>query len=68
MSNLRDRFNALPKDSRRNIIMMIILMVMFIIGIIIRWDYIGGELKGTTDTYKELFTRDSIQQKGSNTK
>ncbi len=58
---MRKWFKSQTKESRRNIILMILLILMFILGIIIRRDFIGSEMQGTVDKYKKLFSRDSIR-------
>lgn len=63
MMNLKDKFTALPKESRTNIIVMIILGLMFVVGIIIRWDYISGEVSSTVDHYVDMFDADSIKNR-----
>ncbi len=50
-------FKSLSKESKKNIVMMVLIMIMFIIGIIVRWDYISAELGGLADRYKEMFNR-----------
>ncbi len=39
------------KNRKLNIKISIILIVLFLIGIIIRWDYITKEIKGSIDRY-----------------
>lgn len=34
---------------------MVLLVLMFIIGIIVRWDFIGKELGTTVDRYSDMF-------------
>ena len=50
------------KKQNTNVKLMIILIILFVIGIIIRWDYISGEI---TDSFTGLFEErggaDSIQ-------
>lgn len=56
IEDIKARFKAMPKQSRNNIVVMILLVIMFIVGIIVRWDYISKELIGVKDTYVEVFS------------
>lgn len=42
-----------PEINRRNVIIMLIIALVFIIGIIVRRDYIKHEMKDTYNFYKE---------------
>lgn len=44
----------MEKNQKTNIVMMGALIVLFIIGIIVRWDYIVKEL---TETFEIMFNR-----------
>ena len=41
------------KARKNNIIMLSLLIVVFIIGIIIRWDYVSSEISTTVEGYFE---------------
>lgn len=45
----------MTKESKRNIIAMCIIGLMFIIGIIVRWDYVSKEFKFGIDRYTKGF-------------
>lgn len=53
----------MPKQSRTTIFIMILLVVMFITGIIIRWDYIAKEVSSSVDHYIHFFNPDSVKSK-----
>lgn len=40
------------KHRKRTLIIMIILIALFVIGIIVRWDYISGEI---TESVQHMF-------------
>lgn len=46
--------NREDNNRKRTIIIMVALMAMFVVGIIIRWDYISGEI---TASWQNLFSR-----------
>ena len=46
------------KSSKRNVKMIIIIMVLFIIGIIIRWDYVSTEI---SEGWKRGFNPEKIE-------
>lgn len=48
-------YKGQTKESRRMIVIMILLVIMFVIGIFIRWDYIKGEVKEGVNRYIEVF-------------
>lgn len=63
MDTIKEKFYALSKESRKNIIVMLILVLMFIIGIIVRWSYVSTEIKDSVNRYVEVFNPDSLKNK-----
>lgn len=59
--NLKEKFYSYSRESRQNIIVMLLLVIMFIIGITVRWDYIKKELSGSVDRYVQVFNPDSLK-------
>ena len=58
--SIKEKFKALPKESRNNIVVMIILMFLFIVGIATRWDYIKTEVGDSVNRYVEVFDQKNI--------
>lgn len=63
MGTIKEKFDALPKESRTNIIVMMIIGLMFIVGIIVRWGYVSTEIKDSVNRYVEVFNPDSLKNK-----
>lgn len=42
---------------------MFLLIIMFIVGITLRWDYIKEEIGSSVDRYVQMFNPDSITNK-----
>lgn len=59
--NLKEKFYSYSRESRQNIIVMLLLVIMFIIGIAVRWDYIKKEMGGSVDRYVQIFNPDSLK-------
>ena len=53
--DIKEKFKALTPESRKNIIGMLILGVLFIIGIITRWEYTKTEIGDSVNRYVEVF-------------
>lgn len=45
----------MTKESKKNVIIMCIIGLMFIVGIILRWDYISKEAKFGVERYTNAF-------------
>lgn len=45
----------MTKESKRTIIVMCFIGLMFIVGIIVRWDYVSKEFKFGIDRYTKGF-------------
>lgn len=45
----------MTKESKRNIIVMCVIGLLFVIGIIVRWEYVSKELKFGVDRYTKGF-------------
>lgn len=53
INKIKNRFKSLPIESRRNIVVMVIICFMFIIGIVFRWGYIKTEVTDSVNRYIE---------------
>lgn len=60
---LKEKFYSYSKESRQTLIIMFLLIIMFIIGITLRWDYIEQEIGGSVDRYVQMFNPDSMKVK-----
>lgn len=61
--NLKEKFHSYSKESRQTLMIMFLLIIMFIVGITLRWDYIKEEIGGSVDRYVQMFNPDSITNK-----
>lgn len=65
----QEKIEKEKRNSKRNVYSMIIIIVLFIIGIIIRWDYVSSEIsesvKSRLTPEKELVdtTKNDSEQK-----